>query len=139
MTSEPATAPASAPAVSGDSRRSMPDGAGFGVPGLTMARTRQPAIRNASAMCCPRNPVAPVRLTNRLFIETIGLVPVSAGGFYARVDQVVVFERPGQLGALIALCHRSFLEFGNEQWIDPALSIRRQHAEQQHADAVHDR
>src|SRR5207247_2031176 len=101
-TSVPAMAGPSTAGWSAAGRASTPGGSGFVWSGRTMARTLQPRARNAPARCHPRNPVAPVRLTERLFIEPVRFVAAPAGRFDAGVDGVVVLERPRHLASHVA-------------------------------------
>ena len=93
-TEESPTAIARGAGSSSDWTGFTPSGTGFLLPGRTIARTFQPASRNATERCHPRNPVAPVMLTERLFIQPVDLVPAATGRLDAGVDSVVILEGP---------------------------------------------
>src|SRR5262245_20700883 len=114
--SQPSKAEASASLlVSEASRTSTSPESGLRFPGRTTARTVQPCCWHASAMCPPRKPVAPVRLTERLFIDAIRLVATSTRRFDPDVDEVVVLERPRQLCLSISAGDGAPMQVGNEQ------------------------
>src|SRR5262245_17419347 len=101
--SQPPIASATASRASVHSRISTPAGSGLAFPGRTIARTLHPRAMSSSAMCHPRNPVAPVTLTERLFIEPVFLVQGPAGSDDAGVHLVVVFERPREFGGFVPI------------------------------------
>src|SRR5436189_5591247 len=115
-TSHPSIAPVRAARSSGASRTSTPCGSGFALPGRAIAGTLHPRAMSSSAMCDPWNPVAPVTLTERLFIEPVFLIHAAAGSHDAGVHVVVVFERPRQLGILVPVGDAVSMQLRNQQW-----------------------
>src|SRR5436190_5038873 len=136
--SAPSKARASESVARSASTIAAPSGTGLRLPRRTTARTSQPSASSASTVCQPTNPVAPVTLTNSLFIEPVRLVARRAGRLDARVDQIVVLERPSQLGPEITLPRSSLHPFRDEQRIQPEAAGARHHAQHEHACAVDD-
>src|SRR5687767_3135526 len=104
-----------------------------------MARTRQPARRKASARCQPTKPVAPVMLTEQLFIQPVRLVTPAAHGCYTSVDSVVVFERPRELSAPVSSPETAAMELRDQQRIETHPAHVRHDAKQQHPRLIDDR
>src|SRR5262249_40688896 len=119
---EPSTACVSAAASRPAEKACTPSGSGFVLPARTTARTRHPASRNASERCQPTHPLAPVMLTTEgLVIDAVRLVPASAGRRDARVDELVVFERPRQFGDVVAAEDGVVMAVGDEERIQAEL------------------
>src|SRR5437867_5404115 len=132
--SQPSIAAVTASRASADSRISTPEGSGFSFPGRTIARTLDPRAMSSSAMCHPRNPVAPVTLTERLFIEPVFLIHAAAGSHDAGVHVVVVFERPRHLAPRIPVSERVSMQLRNQQGVNTDVPAFGEDTEEHHAD-----
>src|SRR5256885_1088766 len=89
-------------------------------------------------MCQPRNPVAPVTLTDRLVIQTISLVDDAAAGGDAGVDRLVVLEGPRQLAAAIPVRDTAPVDLGDEKRIQTEVPVLGEDAEQRQPGARDD-